>query len=80
MSSGRIELWGGWSLVLPSLCETRKNRDGSWAAWDATHEVELSIIETAGTPSGPISPEQLAGSFETRSNHRTGLVGADWPS
>lgn len=70
MSSDRIELWGGWSLALPSPCQMRRDRDGSWSAWDATHVVEVSIIETAGTPSGPINPERmLAKATESWARH-----------
>src|SRR6266581_1772727 len=56
----RVELWGGWSLELPSPCRTIRNQDGSWSAWDETHVVDVSIVEVGGrVGGGPIGPEQM---------------------
>lgn len=47
-----VDLWGGWSLTLPTPCETTRNSDGSWSAWDERHVVDLSIIEADGRLGG----------------------------
>jgi hypothetical protein len=52
MSSDRIELWAGWSLALPSPCQTRRKRDGSWSACVVTLLTETELVE-------PNSPELL---------------------
>jgi len=58
-----VKLWGGWSLVLPSPCQTTRNPDGSWSAWDESHVVDLSILEVGGRAGGGKNgpAEMLAG-------------------
>ena len=70
MEPQRVELWGGWSLVLPSPCRTGRNEDGSWSAWDDTHVVDLSIIEVGGREGGgSMAPEEMLAGTETRERH-----------
>jgi hypothetical protein len=60
--AGRVELWDGWSIELPSGCMSERNPDGSWSAWDATRVVDIHIVTVGGNQTGrPITAEQMLG-------------------
>jgi hypothetical protein len=60
--AGRVELWDGWSIELPSGCMSERNPDGSWSAWDATRVVDIHIVTVGGDQTGqPITAEQMLG-------------------
>ena len=66
MSEDRVDLWSGWSVSLPPGCESARNDDASWSAWDATHAIDAGIIDTSGRQDGsPLSAEEMMGD-ETR--------------
>src|SRR5215470_1574487 len=71
-----IELWGGWSIVLPAS-HYQRNDDGSWSAWGEDWAVDIHIIEVAGDSEGkPVSAEQFLGKTETVPGER--LSGNGW--
>jgi hypothetical protein len=71
-----IELWGGWSIVLPAS-HYKRNDDGSWSAWGEDWAVDIHIIEVAGDSKGkPVSAEQFLGKTETVPGER--LSGNGW--
>jgi hypothetical protein len=58
---GKVNLWGGWSIVLPPSHHTR-NDDGSWAAWGADWALDIQIIEVGAGPAGRIvDPVKMLG-------------------
>ena len=60
--AGRVELWDGWSIELPSGCMSERNPDGSWSAWDAARVVDIHIVTVGGTQTGrPMTAEQMLG-------------------
>jgi hypothetical protein len=60
VSGKRVELWAGWSLLLPADCQVEEKPDGSWSAWDASHRIDLDIIETSGRADGsPFTAEDM---------------------
>jgi acyl-coenzyme A synthetase/AMP-(fatty) acid ligase len=62
---GVVNLWGGWSLELPSSYYQR-NDDGSWSAWGADWTVDVHIIETSGDSEGrPVRSEHLLGNSDS---------------
>jgi hypothetical protein len=67
----RTELWGGWSLVLPGKCHTTRNEDRSWSAWDASHVIDVSIIETSGRADGSAAPPEVMMGSDTRGEVHT---------
>jgi hypothetical protein len=70
MESQNVDLRGGWSLSLPGGCNTARNPDGSWSAWDASHVIDLSIIETGGGPGGSVlSAEEMLRGTEQWASH-----------
>ena len=70
--SGRVELWGGWSLVLPSECVVERSADGPWAAWDDRHAIDVQILETSGHKSGrPMTADEMLG-------RDTNITGDGW--
>jgi hypothetical protein len=59
---GRVELWGGWSIELPSECVLERSAEGPWAAWDDKHSIDVQIVEVGGHESGrPMAPEEMLG-------------------
>lgn len=57
---GRVGLWDGWSLALPTPCRVVRNEDGSWSAFDASRAVDVRILTVGGTRSGvPLSAEAM---------------------
>ena len=71
MEPRHVELWAGWSLVLPSPCRTGRNKDGSWSAWDNSHVVDLSILEVGGREGGGSFPpeEMMTSGTESWDHH-----------
>jgi hypothetical protein len=68
--STSVELWGGWSLILPSPCSQTRNPDGSWSAWDGFHTVDVHIMEMGGDSGGePLAPEQILARPATSAGH-----------
>ena len=66
-----VELWDGWSLRLPTPCQTTRNDDGSWSAWDEHHVVDLSIIEVGGMQGGgDVSPTEMLGEAASLPQHQ----------
>lgn len=72
---GLVDLWAGWSLVLPTAYYQR-NEDGSWSAWGADWTVDVNIIETSGDSLGnPIQPTNLIGMGQKITVTGSGWVG-----
>jgi hypothetical protein len=71
-----VELWGGWSIVLPAS-QYQRNDDGSWSAWGEDWAVDIHIIEVSGDNQGePVSGEQFLAKTETVRGER--LSGNGW--
>ena len=72
---GEVELWGGWTILLPSSYYQR-NDDGSWSSWGADWAIDVQIIEVAGDNTGAaIRPEKLLGPDRKINATGTGWVG-----
>ena len=70
--TGRVDLWAGWSLELPTECVVERSPEGPWAAWDAQHSIDVQILEVGGHESGrPMSAEEMLG-------ERSNINGEGW--
>ena len=70
LAAGRVDLWDGWSLELPSPCRTTRNADGSWSAWDETRAIDIDIVSVSGHSDGsPFPAEKMLGMPATISGH-----------
>jgi hypothetical protein len=70
-----VELWGGWSIILPAS-HYQRNEDGSWSAWGEDWAVDIHIIETSGDSQGePVSAEQFLAQTETVRGERISGIG-----
>ena len=71
-----VELWGGWSIVLPAS-HYQRNENGSWSAWGEDWAVDIHIIEVSGDSKGePVSAEQFLA--KTGTVHGERILGNGW--
>jgi hypothetical protein len=57
-ASGKVALWGGWSIDIPRSMQ-RRNEDGSWSAWGNDWSVDIQIVEST-PPSSRAADQPLA--------------------
>jgi len=70
-ASGRLTLWGGWSIEIPRSMQQR-NDDGSWSAWGTDWTIDVHIIEAEPPNSWPARRSPPIGS------DGTALSGQGW--
>jgi hypothetical protein len=61
--------------MLPPGCQVQRNEDGSWSAWDQSHVIDVSIIETSGRADGSaMTAENMVGGAQGERHDIGGVI------